>query len=122
MLLLDGLNLAIQLGIQQTDVELDAKVIEDLLKSNKKPNTAYSPLLSDCRLLLTMVPQVRVAHVFREANKCADLLAKKGCSLQDDFVQFDSPPSSDFESVLAMDCSGLYVCRIVNANVAAVLN
>ena len=32
------------------------------------------------------------------------------------------PPSSDFESVLAMDCNGLYVCRIVNANVDVVLN
>ena len=94
----------------------------DLLKSNKKPNTAYSPLLSNCRLLFAMGPQVRVTHVFREANKCVDLLAKKGCSLWDDFVQFDSPPSSDFESVLSMDCNGLYVCRIVNANVAAVLN
>ena len=94
----------------------------DLLKSNKKPNTAYSPLLSNCRLLFAMVPQVRVTHVFREANKCVDLLAKKGCSLWDDFVQFDSPPSSDFEFVLSMDCNGLYVCRIVNANVATVLN
>ena len=73
-------------------------------------------------LPLAMVSQVRVAHVFREANKYTDLLAKKGCSLWDDFVQFDSPPSSDFEFVLAMDCNGLYVCRIVNANVAAVLN
>uniref|UniRef100_A0A7N2ML90 Uncharacterized protein n=1 Tax=Quercus lobata TaxID=97700 RepID=A0A7N2ML90_QUELO len=79
------------------EVALDAKVIVNLLKSNKKPNTAYSPLLSNCRLLLAMVAQVRVAH-------------------------FDSPPSSDYESVLAMDCNGLYVCRIVKANVAAVLN
>nr|POE85882.1 hypothetical protein CFP56_18229 [Quercus suber] len=108
--------------IQQLEVELDAKVIVDLLKSNKKPNTAYSPLLSDWRLLLAMVPQARVAHVFREANKCADLLAKKGCSLLDDFVQFDSPPSSYFESVLAMDYNGLYVFRFLNANVASVLN
>ena len=68
------------------EVELDAKVIVDLLKSNKKPKTAYSPLLSNCRLLLAMVPQVRVAYVYEEANKCADLLAKKGCSLWDDFV------------------------------------
>ena len=52
----DGLNLAIQLGIQQLEFELDAKVIVDLLKSNKKPNTAYSPLLSNCRLLFAMVP------------------------------------------------------------------
>jgi len=50
--------------------------------------------------------------VFREANKCANLLAKKGCSLRDDFVQFDSPPSSDFESMLAMDCNGLYAVEL----------
>ena len=114
----DGLNLAIQLGLQQIEVELDAKVIVDLLNSNNNPNTAYSPLLSDCRLLLAGIPQVRVAHVFREANKCVDLLAKKGCSMQEDFALFDFLPSFDFDTILAMDCNGLHYCRLVTANLA----
>ena len=68
----DGLTLAIQLGCQQLEVELDAKVIVELLKSNSASNRGYSPLLQDCRILLDQLQQVRVLHMFRESNKCAD--------------------------------------------------
>nr|POE59530.1 putative ribonuclease h protein [Quercus suber] len=43
----DGLILAIQLGINQVEVELDAKVIVVLLNGAKYPNWSYSPLLND---------------------------------------------------------------------------
>ena len=31
--------------------------------------------------------------MFREANRCADALAKLGANMEDDFVVFASPPS-----------------------------
>ena len=71
-----GLKLAIQLGVQNLEVELDAKVIVDLINSKNSSNTAYSSLLFDCRLLLEMIPHTKVKHVFREANKCANTLAR----------------------------------------------
>ena len=74
------------------EIELDAKVIMDLINSNSISNRVYTPLLHDCRLLLSQLQQVRVAHVFREANKCADFLAKRGCYLQADFDVYDQPP------------------------------
>ena len=46
------------MGIRQLEVELDAKVIVGLLKSNFTPNFAYAPLLSDCKYLLGKLPQV----------------------------------------------------------------
>ena len=70
----------------------DPKVIIDLINSNANYNRAYSPLLHDCRLLLSRFPQVRVAHVFRKANICVNALTKRGCSSQEDFVAFDTPP------------------------------
>ena len=88
----DGLRLDSQLGIQNLEVEMDAKVIVDLINSNANYNRAYSPLLHDCRLLLGRFPQVRVAHVFRKANKCVNALTKRGCSSQEDFVVFDTHP------------------------------
>ena len=88
----DGLILAIQLGINQLEVELDAKVIVELLNGSNCPNRNYSPLLNDCRYLLARLVQVRVGHIYREANQCADLLAKRGCTMQENFVVFDSPP------------------------------
>ena len=64
----DGLILAIQLGINQLEVELDAKVIVELLNGAECPNRSYSPLLNDCRSLIARLVQVRVRHCFREAN------------------------------------------------------
>ena len=54
---MSGLSLAIQLGCQQLDVKLNAKVIVDLINSDTNPNRAYSPLLYDCRTLLARLPQ-----------------------------------------------------------------
>ena len=48
----DGLTLASQLGITHLAVELDAKVVVDLILSRKIPNSLYTSLLSDCRYLL----------------------------------------------------------------------
>ena len=88
----DGLKLAIQLGCQQLEVELDAKVIVGLINSNNGSNRVYSPLLHDYSTLLTRLLQVRVAHVFREANKCTGLLVKRGFSMQEEFTIFETPP------------------------------
>ena len=51
------------------------------------------PLLSDCRRLLAAIPNKRVVHTFREANQCADTLARFGGSSISNFVVFLSPPS-----------------------------
>ena len=68
----DGLYLAIQLGINFLEVEFDAKVIVEMLNSTNCSNRKHSPMLHDCRSLLSRLTQTRVVHVFREANKCAD--------------------------------------------------
>ena len=38
------------------------------------------------------IPQVYLLHCFREANRCADTLAKFGTSMEDAFAIFESPP------------------------------
>ena len=48
----DGLTLASQLGITQLAVELDAKVVVDLIRSRKTPNSSYTSLLNYCKYLL----------------------------------------------------------------------
>ena len=70
----DGLQLAIQLGVQYLEVELDAKVVLHVISSGKSPTAAYSSLLFDCRLLLEKIPHYTVKHVFREANRSVDAL------------------------------------------------
>ena len=73
MALRDGLNLAIQLGIGYLEVELDAKVIVEMLNNANSANIKFSPLLFDCRSFT----QVRVAHVYREVKRCADFFGQE---------------------------------------------
>ena len=44
-------------------MELDAKVIMELLNGAECPNRSYSPLLNDCRSLIARLVQVREGHV-----------------------------------------------------------
>ena len=55
-------------------------------------NSVISPLLDDCKLLIDQIPQVRVKHTYREANKCADRLAKLGLFESMDFFVHSYPP------------------------------
>ena len=57
----DGLKLAVQLGIGCLEVELDAKIIVEMLNNADSANSAnikFSSLLSDCRFLIARVTQV----------------------------------------------------------------
>ena len=63
-------------------------MLNNVDSSNKK----FSPLLLDCRSLIASFSQIRIAHVFREANRCADYLAKSGCYIRENFVIFDVFP------------------------------
>ena len=116
----DGLNLAIQLGINCLEVELDAKIIVELLENTNSTNIKISPLLHDCRFLLTRFTQVRVAHVYREVNRCVDLLAKQGYCMRVDFAIYDTPPSVELDRLLLADVNGLYYYRQIASNLASV--
>ena len=67
------------MGFKYIHLELDSKVVLTWLTN---PNTSYPtnmmPLICDCRKLLEQDWEVRVQHIYREANECADALAKWG--------------------------------------------
>ena len=87
----DGLNLASSLGIESLIIQLNSLAIVHLL-NNSVANLALEPLLSDCRNLLRTFPRTRIEHVYREANQCADALAKLGAKFSAMFIYFDIPP------------------------------
>ena len=101
----DGLTLAPQMGINNIVVELDAKVVIDLVCATNTPNRYYT-LLNDCRTLLTRFQGMRIKHVYREGNKCADMLARESCWLNDDFVVLESPLSNELCILLYADTAG----------------
>ena len=48
----DGLLLADQIGVQNLEIKLDAKVVVELVQFETTSNAFYSSLLADCRSLL----------------------------------------------------------------------
>ena len=109
----DGLNLAIQLGISCLEVELDAKIIVELLENTNSTNIKISHVLHDCRFLLTRFTQVRLAHVYREVNRCVDFLAKQDCCMRVDFAIYDIPSSIELDRLLLANVNGLYYYRLI---------
>lgn len=57
------------------EIELDVKIIVDLLKDPKLANNLNAIIVVDCREIPTRIPQVRISHYDTKANKCVDPLA-----------------------------------------------
>lgn len=102
----DGLILASQMGINNIVVEFDAKVVIDLVCASNTLNRYYTPLLNDCQTLLTRFQGMRIRHVYKEGNKCADMLAREGCCLNDAFVVLENPLSNELCILLDVDIVG----------------
>uniref|UniRef100_A0A2N9HAG3 Uncharacterized protein n=1 Tax=Fagus sylvatica TaxID=28930 RepID=A0A2N9HAG3_FAGSY len=109
----DGLTLCHQLQLTAVEVELDAKLIVNAITNNSCCHSALSPLIDDCRKLLSQLPQAKVLHCYREANFCADALAKMGTSLEQDFILYPLPPTH--VNLLDKDILGLFCNRLCNS-------
>ena len=62
-------------------------------------------ILADCKERLQKIPRVQVQQCFREANKYADALARRGALLSQDFVFYQSPPA-DVALLVSLDAVG----------------
>ena len=62
---------------------------------------------------------VRVQHCFREANKCANALARRGALLRQDFVIF-LEPLADVALLLDLDSAGVQFDRFVSSSISIV--
>lgn len=82
------------------EVELDAKLVVDLLEKENPGLNGNDVLIADCKDKLKQIPRVSILHCFREANMCADALARRGAQLTDDFAIFSPPPPPHPPNVL----------------------
>ena len=99
-------------------IELDAKVVVELVQSETTSNAFYSSLLAEYRFLLGRSQHCKVQHVFREVNRVADALAKLGCHMQENFVIMDSPPSDVMSNFVYLDAMGEKFYRLIASNLA----
>ena len=107
----EGLQLCCNLNISCLEVEIEAKTIVDAVGNPDYVNNIVSPILDDYRLLISKFHHVRFKHRFRQANQCADGLAKKSLRMTADFLRYDSLPV-DILDVFEGDLNGMYSVRI----------
>ena len=85
------INLCIELCITNVLIELDAKIMVDMLHKNKEISNTNDVILVDYKEGLQKIPRVQIQHCYREAYKCADALGRREALLSQDFVIFQSP-------------------------------
>ena len=107
-----GTLLAKETGFNNIIIEMDALSVVLLMKNNTA-NLLMEQLLTDCKNLLSEIPNKQIVHIYREANQCADALAKLGASSVDSFVIF-LYPSLVVESIIASDKANLRCKRLIN--------
>nr|POE84934.1 putative ribonuclease h protein [Quercus suber] len=90
----EGLTLCLDLQPQAMEIKLDATAAISFLSGNSNTNGDLSGLVDDCRDLLLQLPQVRMLHCYREANSCADALARLGAAGDGGDSYFVTPPHS----------------------------
>ena len=110
----DSLNLAIDLGISNLEIEMDSLVAVELVNSITTPNAFLSTIVTDCRFLMERFERCSLKHIFREANGCADLLAKSGCAQSLYFISFPNAPVYVLEA-LAFDVSNATRFRLISS-------
>ena len=105
--------LAKEMGLNSLVVELDALSVV-LLMTNNNANLLMELLLTDCRNLLREIPNKQIVYAYREANQCADALAKLGATSLSYFTVFLCPPPV-MDRLLAYDKANMCYNRLVNS-------
>lgn len=93
--------------------ELDSKVVVDMVHGKTTQISFLQPLLHEITSLLHLPTwDTIVVHIFREGNKCADLLANKGHYAPYEGVYFGTSfPSLSY--LLHADFRGVCSPRVV---------
>lgn len=108
----DGLILSHELNLNAFEIHLDASAIVELLYNPSNANLCALPLIDDYKLLISQIAQVRISHCYREANICADFLARLGTKQDRSFVLYNDP-LVDLWELLSSDRDGLYYSRTI---------
>ncbi|KAF7833196.1 putative ribonuclease H protein At1g65750 family [Senna tora] len=86
-----GLAIAVDRKISKLEVNSDCLEAINLITREDISNHHLGVLIYDIRNLMTKFEAISVSHVFREANHCADGLAKLGSQDRMEFRILDSP-------------------------------
>ena len=77
----NGLHAAVDAGFCRILIESDSQILIQAILGVIQPPWEIQVLIHDIKQFIQSCIQVEVAHIFREANRAADWLAKLGLSL-----------------------------------------
>jgi ribonuclease HI len=109
----EGLKLAKRRGVTKLDLRIDSEVIVKSLQARKNGSAMGCTLMKKIYKVLEDFQEVRITHVFREANRCADMLANMGCSNIDNILYFEYPPVEVMQ-IVDDDYRGVSFPRLVS--------
>lgn len=78
---LEGIKFVVNKGFNRIQIRSDNKLVTNRINGKKSPIRATKGLISQINHELTHYILVNYTHVFREANRCVDALAKRSLHL-----------------------------------------
>lgn len=114
--LTDGLSLARDLGITHLLIELDVKVLLELVWGTTEVNLLIDPIVDDCRKICQDFQRIQAHHTYQEVNAVADFLANHTRKEEDTSLQLliFYHPFAVIHDLLYHDLLSIYKPRIVN--------
>jgi ribonuclease HI len=109
----EGLRLAQRRGVTRLELRTDSQVIAQSLKDSTSGSIRGCALMKRIRSLLNEPWEIEIIHVFREANRCADVLANMGSEGISGIEFFVSPPSSA-RQIVEDDARGVSFPRLIS--------
>ncbi|KAF7826015.1 LINE-type retrotransposon LIb DNA [Senna tora] len=96
-----GLQLAIDQGIKNLEIESDAlSLVQLFLNPNISHHHKFFSVISNCRHLTLCFDNWKLSHIYREANFVADSLANLGRLSRSPLMTFFSPPDCSVDHLL----------------------
>lgn len=108
-----GLSMAVDLLLPRVVLEMDSKIAVQFILEGVQPGHPCSTLVKFIQQLIAQDWEVRVLHVFREANRCADQLANHGQMLATQGVTFFSTVPPFLSLAFSADSSSTKFTRLV---------
>ncbi|XP_048489805.1 uncharacterized protein LOC125491759 [Beta vulgaris subsp. vulgaris] len=73
-----GIKLALHSGLRNIIIEGDNLLVINAFNNICSTQWKIANIIADCKLMLTHFASYQIRHVFREANRAADLIANVG--------------------------------------------
>lgn len=100
-----GLYLAWDKRVSQLEIEVDSEMVVGFLKTGISDTHPLSFLIRLCHGFISRDWNIRISHVYREANRLPDGFANHAFSLSLGFHMFETCPN-DVVALLADDVRG----------------